>query len=72
MGDGNVYEFDYDFSALFEKYEWESEKIKNSITYFPSAEYLLKDESGWNVSFMTEAQEFTPTKGITLCRRRRG
>ena len=65
--DGNVYNFDYDFEALFEEYPFERLSEFDSLSVMPLSHYVAKSDDGWNKEFLTQAQEQIPTqKGVSL------
>lgn len=64
--DGSVYDFDFDFEALFEKYGFEELWSGEGILAMPCVRSLVLDENGWNVSLMTEAEETASPEGIEL------
>jgi len=52
-GNGNVYEFDYDFEQFRSQYDFEEPDEFQMLTVIPCVNYLAKSETGWNASVLT-------------------
>ena len=64
--DGNAYKLNYDFEALLEKENWESWDTFSDLQVMPCASFAAKTESGWNKSFLSEAEPMAAPEGISM------
>lgn len=55
--DGSAYKLDYDFEKLLKAYPWSHLDEFQTLTIMPCASRMAKTEAGWNVHFLTPAQE---------------
>ncbi len=66
LRDGSVYEFDFDFTALEEDYEWEYSRAPVSLSAMPCGRLLSEGTDGWIADRLFPAEELTPPEGITI------
>ena len=66
MGDGTVYAFDYDFSALQNRYAFEEPEQFSSLTVLPCVNYLAKTEAGWNSAMLTPTDHIVMQASVTM------
>lgn len=64
--DGTVYEFDFDFAAVLDKYEFSELWSGEGILSMPCARSLVLDENGWNKTLLSVAEEKVAPDGIEL------
>ena len=66
MRDGSVYEFDYDFYALAENYDWEYLRDIDSAAELYCGRFLAEGGGKWHPIHMTPAAEKIPPEGISM------
>lgn len=67
--DGTVYDFDFDFAALKDRYAWEEEASYSPggiPVGFPAARAMMLTETGWNRAVMAPAAALTPAEGLSM------
>lgn len=65
MGDGSVYEFDYDFETMQRQVPFSESEEFQTLTVLPCASHVAKSESGWNTAFLTRAEASEAPAGVT-------
>jgi len=63
---GEAYRLSYDFEALLQKHDWENWDSFSDLQVMPCASLVAKTDSGWNKSFLSEAEPMTAPEGITM------
>ena len=66
LRDGSVYEFDFDFTALEEDYEWEYSHAPSSLSSMPCGRLLSEGPAGWVADHLSPASERTSPEGISM------
>ena len=64
--DGKTYRFDYNFEKLLADYPFELRQESENLMLMPCAAYMAKTEAGWNLNFLTEAEDKPVPEGITM------
>ena len=65
--DGEVYDFDFDFEKILEKYDFEERWTRSDGLWIPCLRYLVQDENGWNAELMNPLiEEPVPPEGISV------
>ena len=66
MGDGSVYEFDYDFEALRQQYDFGEPDEFKSLAVMPCASHVAKSQNGWNKAFLNAASPVETPEHVTV------
>lgn len=64
--DGSAYTFECDFSALEQMFSGISSDTFTDSALLPCAEHAARTVDGWNVAFLTQAEEPAGEKGISM------
>lgn len=60
--DGEVYSYDYNFSKLWDGYDWENKSYGYNLgTVLPCSYYICRDENDWIYDLLPAAEEPTET-----------
>lgn len=66
LRDGSVYEFDFDFADLAERYEWEHYRTVDSLSDMLCGRLLSEGPDGWITGHLSPADELAAPEGITM------
>lgn len=66
LRDGSVYEFDFDFADLAERYEWEHHRTVDSLSDMLCGRLLSEGPEGWITDHLSPADELVAPEGITM------
>lgn len=62
--DGAVYEFDYNFSKLVNRYDFEKQRGDPAPETLPCMYYMVLGEDGWDTELLREVVKSSPAEGM--------
>ena len=66
LRDGSAYRYDFDFSGLEERYDWDYHRGVDSLSSMPCGQLLSLGKDGWIAEHLSPAEDPTPPEGISM------